>query len=102
MPQLVFDQTTVNEMEVACALERYYLAHHDYPEALDALVPQFIQALPHDLIGGQPLKYRRTEGGKFLLYSVGWNERDEGGTPTLEIGGVQNLKDGDWVWDGRH
>jgi len=28
---------------------------------------------------GQPLHYRRANAGQFVLYSVGWNERDDGG-----------------------
>ncbi len=46
-----YDQTLANETQVACALEQYRLAHGDYPEKLDALVPQFIALLPHDIIG---------------------------------------------------
>ncbi len=65
--------------QIACALERYHLAHGEYPETLDALMPQFMEKMPHDIIGGQPLHYRRTDDGKFLLYSVGWNETDDGG-----------------------
>lgn len=45
----------------------------------DALAPQFIIKLPHDVINGQPLKYRRTDDGSFILYSMGWNEKDDGG-----------------------
>ena len=88
------NQTLVNEAQIACALERYRLAHGDYPETLDALVPQFIEKLPHDIIGGEPLHYRRTDDGKFLLYSVGWNETDDGGVP----GTLSDPKQGDWVW----
>src|SRR5207247_837396 len=57
---LARNQTAVNEALIACALERYRLAHHEYPETLSLLVPTFIEQLPHDLIGGQPLKYHRT------------------------------------------
>ena len=81
-----------NEALIACALERYRLAHGQYPEALDALIPQFIEKVPHDLIGGQPLKYRNT-GERFLLYSIGWNERDDGGVPG------KTIPEGDWVWE---
>ncbi len=86
------NQTLVNEGQIACALERYHLAHGEYPEALDTLVPQFIEKLPHDIIGGQPLHYRRTADGNFLLYSVGWNEIDDGGTAS------DKMDQGDWVW----
>ena len=75
------NQTLANEAFIACGLERYRLAHGQYPETLEALVPQFAEKLPHDIIGGQPLKYHRTADGQFVLYSVGWNEKDDGGVP---------------------
>ena len=92
--KFAYDQTSANEAAVACALERYHLAHGEYPETLDALVPQFIQKLPHDIIGGQPLHYHRTADGKFLLYSIGWNEKDDDGTP----GTLHDPSQGDWIW----
>jgi hypothetical protein len=94
------NQTFVNEAQVACALERYHLAHGDYPETLDALLPQFMDQLPHDLIGGQSLHYRRTDDGKFLLYSVGWNEKDDGGVVDTKIHAEHDSREyGDWVWE---
>ena len=94
-------QTYVNLARVACALERYRLAHDGYPETLGALVPQYIDKLPHDIINGQPLKYRRAPGGSFVLYSVGWNETDDGGTVVLRDAKNATAVDqdkGDWVW----
>jgi hypothetical protein len=55
-------------------------------------VPQFAEKLPHDIVGGQPLKYHRTGDGRFALYSVGWNEKDDGGVPG------KAADEGDWVW----
>jgi hypothetical protein len=92
-------QTGVDLARVACALERYRLAHGEYPAALDSLAPQFIASLPHDVINGQPLQYRRTEDGKFVLYSVGWNEKDDGGTVALTKSGTVDYDQGDWVWE---
>ena len=95
------NQTLVNEGQIACALERYRLAHGEYPGTLDVLSPQFIEKIPHDIIGGQPLIYRPTPDGKFLLYSVGWNETDDGGqdiaatSPNRAI----DFTKGDWVWN---
>jgi hypothetical protein len=86
------NQTLVNEAFIACGLERYRLAHGQYPETLAALVPQHAEKLPHDLIGGQALKYRRTAEGRFVLYSVGWNGKDDGGVPG------KAADEGDWVW----
>jgi len=77
---------------LACALERYRLAHGQFPDVLDALAPQFMEKVPRDIINGQALKYRRTQDGQFVLYSVGWNETDDGGT----VGSSRET--GDWVW----
>ena len=92
------NQTLVNEAQIVCALERYHLAHGEYPGTLDALMPQFIDKLPHDLIGGEPLHYRRTHDGNFLLYSVGWNETDDDGEMAPKQDGRLDLENGDWVW----
>jgi hypothetical protein len=83
---------------VACALERYRLAHGAYPDTLGALTPQFIEKLPHDIINGQPLHYRRTADGLFVLYSLGWNETDHGGQIALNKNGGIDRKNSDWVW----
>jgi hypothetical protein len=105
-------QNSVNLARTAIALERYRLAHGEYPESLDALSPQFMEKVPHDVIGGQPsqgsgsasqpLHYRRTSSGQFVLYSVGWNETDDGGEVALDgpfgKSGNVNINKGDWVW----
>ena len=92
-------QNAVNMARAAIALERYRLAHGEYPESLDALAPQFIAQVPHDVINGQPLHYRREANGQFVLYSVGWNETDDGGEVDLFAnGGLPDINKGDWVW----
>jgi hypothetical protein len=88
-------QTLVHQALIACALERYRLAHGAYPEQLEALLPQFIAAIPHDVIGGQPPHYRRAADGTFLLYSIGWDGRDHNGAPGSSSFPFVN---GDWVW----
>jgi len=93
-----WNQTHVDLARVACALERHRLAHGDYPETLDALAPGLIQSMPHDVINGQPLHYRRTNDGGYFLYSVGWNETDDGGTVVLNKYGNVDRQKGDWVW----
>ena len=91
-------QATIDQAVIACALERYRLAHGAFPDQLDALVPQYLTKLPHDLINGQPLHYRRTDDGLFLLYSVGWNETDDNGTVGMKESHRQDIEQGDWVW----
>ena len=93
-------QTRVEEALVVCALERHRMARGQYPERLAALAPRFIDQLPHDIIGGQPLKYRRTNDGQFVLYSIGWNAADDGGTTASTDSNAPraNLDERDWVW----
>jgi hypothetical protein len=94
-------QTKVNQAIIACALERYRLKNGKFPDSLDALKPQFIDSIPHDIINGKPLIYRHKDDGNFVLYSVGWNEKDDGGKvgKSLEDGKERlDLKTGDWVW----
>ena len=93
-----YNQTLLNEAELACALERYHIKYGQYPDTLDALAPEFIKNVPHDIIGGQPLHYRSTDNGKFLLYSIGWNEKDDGGTVAYNKNGIEDRDNGDWVW----
>jgi len=94
---LAHNQNQIDEALIACALERFRLAHGDYPETLDALIPQFIDKLPHDIIGGQPLHYRRQPNDTFLLYSIGWNETDDGAI-AVDVNGSRTDDAPDWVW----
>ncbi len=87
------NQSYINLAYIACGLERYHLVHNEYPETLDALVPRFADHIPADIINGQPLHYHRTDDGQFKLYSVGWNEKDDGGVPGKDTEGT-----GDWLW----
>src|SRR6185369_9705619 len=69
-------QENVDLARIACALERYHLALHEYPGNLEALVPQFIDKIPSDVIGGGSLHYRLA-GTRYSLYSIGWNGKDD-------------------------
>ncbi len=95
--RIAMSQVAADQAAIACALERYRLAKGQFPEKLESLTPQYISRLPNDVITGQPYKYRRTDDGQFILYSVGWNEKDDGGVPGTH--GLYDDKEGDWVWD---
>jgi hypothetical protein len=97
-------ETAKRTVITAIALKRYQLKHGNYPPDLDALVPEFLAAVPLDPVDGQPLRYRLNADGTFLLYSVGPNAQDDGGNPALEKG-VEgsnfywlNPHSLDWVW----
>ena len=90
-------------LRVACALERHRLKHGKYPDTTAALVPEFIDKVPHDVMTGTPLKFRLTPDGRFTLYSIGFDERDDGGTVVLRSSGGSSppsldYERGDWVW----
>jgi hypothetical protein len=93
-------QATVNLATLACALERHRLSAGQYPDHLVALTPRFLEHLPADPVNGEPMKYRRTDDGRFLLYSVGLNRKDDGGTIALDKKGKPAPVglEGDWVW----
>jgi len=93
-------QSCLDLARVAIGLERYRLDQGKYPDSLTALAPQYLNPVPHDIIGGQPLHYRLTPDGQFVLYSIGWNERDDGGVSLRVTGDLpeSNLDQGDWVW----
>jgi hypothetical protein len=91
-------QNGVDMATVACALERYRLEHKDYPNELTALEPDFVPVITPDVVNGEPLHYRRTENGRFLLYSVGWNGKDDSGVIGTNQFNPFDPRNGDWVW----
>lgn len=98
-------QAGLDEAIVACALERFALDHASqatrYPEALSELSPAYVDHLPTDVISGEAIRYGKTPDGRYRLYEVGWNGRDEGGKVVWRSGGdapSQDNAQGDWVW----
>jgi hypothetical protein len=65
--------------KTAIAIERYRLAHQGaVPPTLDALVPNFVEAIPVDPFDHQPLRFKRLERG-YVVYSIGADGIDNGG-----------------------
>ncbi len=95
-------QSWVDEARVACALERYRLATGKLPDNLEALAPRFLDRVPYDIMDGKPLRYQLGPDGGYVLYSVGWDKKDDGGQPELgqekKEPGVEGRR-GDWVWE---
>jgi len=68
-----------------------------YPADLAALVPGILPEVPVDPFTGKPLVYR-LEGEGFIVYSLGSNEKDDGGRMTFEMTKLIMDKDDDWAW----
>jgi hypothetical protein len=101
--ELPFARTQVwlDHSMIACGLERYRLVHHEFPQGL----LQLNESLPHDIFSGESYKYRRISADQFILYSVGWNGKDDGGIYRGNLKQseyrklpVQQRKD-DWTWN---
>ena len=85
----------------AIALNRYELRHGKPAADLQALVPDFLSELPRDYFATAPLRYQSGGRDEFLLYSLGANEKDDGGNARPEERNVTrfNLQSGlDLVW----
>ncbi len=79
------DNETQNALLMtALALRAYKLEHGAYPAALGALVPQYLSRVPDDPFAlSGPLRYKPS-GGKYVLYSVGPDGKDDGGRPIYD------------------
>ena len=77
-------------LQVATQLRAWKVQHGSYPDALDALTTT--APPPLDPFSGEAYQYRR-EGEGFVLYSVGPDRKDDGGTK------IEDQKSGgDIVW----
>lgn len=69
------------QVEILCALVSYREAHGALPESLEQLVPAYLNHVPHDIMDGKPMRYRRNEDGGCVIWSIGKNRVDDGGVP---------------------
>ncbi len=87
---------------LGCRLEEYHLAHGAYPENLNEL-PDLPPHLNQEVVNEQPFHYQR-KGDGYSLYSVGWDQKDDGGNLTRkgnqrDEGGTYNSTwDDNWPW----
>lgn|GEM_PF-5320018 len=95
----------VQLVKTACALKRNRLAHGSYPETIEALIPQYLRAVPHELYSLEPIIYRPLNDGRYQLYFRGANRVDDGGRLTAQPlpesnppRPPSNFKLLDWPW----
>jgi len=84
-------EAIVDLLQMGLLIEQYHARQGSYPESLDAIAPGLRGGLPVDPLTGEPYHYRPS-GDSFLLYSVGGNLTDDGGT--------HDWREGDWAWRG--
>jgi hypothetical protein len=76
---------------VALAVERFRLAKGgSTPESLNELIPQFLSSIPTDPFDGEPLRYKKLPVG-FVVYSIGPDRTDDGGTERPQKGPQKNF-----------
>ncbi len=83
---------------LGCALERYWLAKGAYPQRLEDLVPEYAEKVPNDILTGEPYHFRWEDKDHYLLYSVGFDGKDDGGT--VRTNKKTRVVEGDWIWRG--
>lgn len=93
-------QVFLDQAVLVCALERYRLARHRYPETLAELCPDYLARIPEDVVGEGPYLYRNLPAGGFRLWSVGWDGHDDGGEAVPESDFVAMTDDGDETQGG--
>jgi hypothetical protein len=95
---------TIHEMvNTVIVLKRYQLRQGKMPANIASLIPEYLGALPRDLIDGQPLRYQLNADGSIVLYSVGENAQDDGGDSRPAESGTSPQRHDpwsgqDWVW----
>jgi len=104
----IFEMETVRRQGIiACSLERYYLQHHAYPASLLDLVPVFLAAVPADPMDDHSMRYRRTSDGRYMIWSVGFDQKDDNGKVNIEPKDKFPARErykrkrsykGDWTW----
>ena len=100
-----YAQTLIDQAVIACALERHRIEQGSYPDSLDAAKLTDGKPLPLDLMNGKNMGYRKTADGKYVLWSVGFDGKDDGGKRVLDEKKPEGTKFhdaeyvGDWVWD---
>ncbi|MBN2588314.1 MAG: hypothetical protein JXA96_00505 [Sedimentisphaerales bacterium] len=84
------------------ALFRYFTVEGNFPKELNELVQGgYIKELPLDSYSNKPLVYIPDNEGDFMLYSVGSNFTDDGGTIGTNSQGKRRVKyedNGDWIY----
>jgi len=79
-------ESMVSGTRLVVACNRFEREEGRWPESLQELVPEYLDAVPLDPFDGEPFRYSAEKG---LVYSVGKNLTDEGGSSMMPDGKVE-------------
>ncbi len=89
----IFDTAQIG---MACKIYKNEFGY--YPDKLSELSPEILKNIPVDPFTGKSYVYRKEDSG-FIVYSVGSNQKDDGGKGTWLITRMVAEKDDDWAWE---
>lgn len=70
-------EASASATRISFALQAYAQEKGDLPDSLNALVPDYLAAIPRDPFDGEPMRYSK---GKKIVYSVGNDFADQSGS----------------------
>ncbi|MCX6560174.1 MAG: hypothetical protein NTZ26_06615 [Candidatus Aminicenantes bacterium] len=82
---------------IGLAARLYRDKEKHFPAAIADLVPAFLPREPMDPFTGKPFVYHLDSKG-LLVYSLGSNEKDDGGQGTFSITQLVQKSRDDWAW----
>lgn len=95
-------QARLAQAQAAIALERHFAQRSSYPARLEDLVPALLPAVPVDPCDGKPMRYQQTEAGRYRLWSVAFDGKDDLGKVDADGKRTSKLLQarylGDWAW----
>ncbi|MGB3121950.1 MAG: hypothetical protein WBE58_24200 [Verrucomicrobiales bacterium] len=101
--QAVHARSLLDLAITVCELERFHAEHGGYPDNLEALGSA--DPLPLDLLSAAPIQYQKLPEGRYRLWCVGLDGKDNGGIRNLDKKNPAKTRfhdpdhTGDWVWD---
>lgn len=99
LDKAAYAQCLIDQAVIACVLEQHRIKNGGYPETLAGVTLSSGKPLPVDLVSGKPMGYQKTPDGKYKLWGVGLDRKDDGGERIeARVGPTGEGAKGDWVW----
>jgi len=90
-------ESLMETARIGIAARIFRMQEKRFPAAVSDLVPSLLPREPLDPFTGKPFVYRIDKDG-LLVYSLGSNEKDNGGRGAYSIEQLVTPKDDDWAW----